>query len=59
MKTAAGGAWTLNTTSAATVKAAIKRLKELRGAWLAQSVEHATLNLRVMSSSSMLDNGAY
>uniref|UniRef100_A0A672NQJ7 Eukaryotic translation initiation factor 4A3 n=1 Tax=Sinocyclocheilus grahami TaxID=75366 RepID=A0A672NQJ7_SINGR len=30
MKTVAGGAWTYNTTSAVTVKSAIKRLKELK-----------------------------
>ena len=30
-----------------------KNVKYLRGAWLAQSVEHATLDLRVMSSSLM------
>ncbi|XP_014437362.1 putative 60S ribosomal protein L37a [Tupaia chinensis] len=30
MKTAAGGAWTCNTTSAVAVKAAIRRLKELK-----------------------------
>lgn len=28
--------------------------KELRGAWLAQSVEHRTLDLRVVSSSPTL-----
>ncbi|XP_058052033.1 large ribosomal subunit protein eL43 [Ahaetulla prasina] len=30
MKTVAGGAWTYNTTSAVTVKSAIRRLKELK-----------------------------
>ncbi|KAL7854627.1 hypothetical protein SRHO_G00168170 [Serrasalmus rhombeus] len=30
MKTVAGGAWTYNTTSAVTVKSAIKRLKEMK-----------------------------
>uniref|UniRef100_D4A829 Large ribosomal subunit protein eL43 n=1 Tax=Rattus norvegicus TaxID=10116 RepID=D4A829_RAT len=30
MKTVAGGAWTHNTTSAVTVKSAIRRLKELK-----------------------------
>ncbi|KAB0348846.1 hypothetical protein FD754_013703 [Muntiacus muntjak] len=30
MKTVAGGAWTYNTTSAVTVKSAIRRLKKLK-----------------------------
>ncbi|XP_043835064.1 60S ribosomal protein L37a-like [Dromiciops gliroides] len=31
MKTVAGGTWTYNTTSALTVKSAIRRLKKLKG----------------------------
>ena len=38
MRMVVSSAWTLNTTSPATVKSASRRLKELRSAWLAQVV---------------------
>ena len=35
--------------------AGLRSVVSARGAWLAQSVEHATLDLRVVSSSPTLD----
>jgi len=52
----AGGKWEIPVPSApffCEPKTALKKIKS-RGTWLAQSVEHATLNLRVLSSRIML-----
>ncbi|XP_029082865.1 putative 60S ribosomal protein L37a [Monodon monoceros] len=44
MKTVAGGAWTYNTISAATVKSAIRRVKELNAQQKQDHLKHCSLN---------------